>query len=71
MAPLQVTESTYNTKTLPHFSMFSDGGLGVGDGEVTHRSGARWRVLSTLRKHLMCYGICREGYDKGGNFSSV
>lgn len=27
--------------------------------------------LPNLRKHLGCYGICREGYDKGGDFSSV
>lgn len=71
MAPLQVTENTYNTKTLPHYSMFSNGGLGVGDREVMRRSGARWRVLLTLRKHLMCYGICRERCDKVGEFSSV
>lgn len=71
MAPLQVTGSTCHTKTLPHYFMFSGRGLGVGDREVMNGSGARWRVLSTLRKHLGCYGICREGYDKGGDFSSV
>lgn len=36
-----------------------------------HRNAARWKVLSTVRKHLRCWGICREGYEGGGCYSSV
>lgn len=71
MALFQVTESTCNTKSLPARFMFSDGGWGVGDGGLMHRNAARWKVLSTQRKHLRWWGICREGYEGGGCFSSV
>lgn len=66
MALFQVTESTCNNKSLPHY-----GGLGVGDRGVMHRNAARWKVLSTLRKHLRCWGICGGKYEEGGCFSSV
>jgi len=53
------------------YFMFSDEALGVGNRGVMHRNAARWKVLSTWRKYVRCWGICREGYEAGGFFSSV
>lgn len=65
MPPFQVTESTCSTKSLLDYFMFSDGGLGVGNGRVMHRNASRGTVPSTQRKNLSCWGICRDGYEGG------
>lgn len=70
MSPFQVTENTCNTKSLLDYFMFSDEGMGVGHRVVMLRNATKWKVLSTLRKHLRCRGIHRGRYEEGC-FSSL
>lgn len=65
MPPFQVTESTCSTKSFLDYFMFGDGGLGCRKQEGDAQKCIKGAVPSTQRKNLRCWGICRDGYERG------